>query len=152
MTFRTIFFLGIIIAALLIAYFNRINSVLICGKVFDVPDDCTVPSPTYLKCADYDLSWLHVDDNTHDYIARDLLVKREKERNYKKSEIQCFIMNQESKGFKLQAASSSEKNCIFIIHGKVNHQAVVITLSMPFEPRSTKELPVFVRKIIQLKD
>ncbi|MCK6616030.1 MAG: hypothetical protein L6Q51_00130 [Cyclobacteriaceae bacterium] len=152
MTFRTIFFLGVFIAFLLVAYFSRITSVIICGKKFDVPGDCSPQSPTYLKCAGYDLSWLHVDENTHDYIAQDLLLKRQQEKRYKKTEIQCRLLNTKSTGFKLTTRTSSEQSCIFIAHGRVNNQSVVVTLSMPYEPQSTKELPKLARQIIQLNE
>ncbi|QOI96396.1 MAG: hypothetical protein HRU69_02385 [Flammeovirgaceae bacterium] len=152
MTFRTILFLGVFIAFLLVAYFSRITSVTICGNRFNVPADCSAQSPTYLKCENYDLSWLHVDDNTHDYIVQDLLLKREKEKRYKKTEIRCLLLNTESKGFKLTATTSFEKSCILIVHGKVNDQSVIVNLSMPYEPKTTKELPKLIRQIIQLND
>jgi hypothetical protein len=152
MGFRSIFFIGIILAVILIAYFNRVTELNFCGKKLPVPTGCRAQSAKKVTCDDYRLEWWYVKASTLNAMAEQLIQQREREMNWKREEIACYLLNHKTTGYRLRTRHSAEAEYLLITSGIIDRQPVIVTLTLNKEPRSTTDLPRFVRQIIWLAD
>jgi hypothetical protein len=152
MGFRSILFIGIILAAILIAYFSRVTELNFCGKKFPVPSGCRAYSATQLTCDDYQMEWWYVKATTLNDVAEQLIQQLERKKHRVKAKTTCYLMNHKATGYRLRPRHSAGGEYTLVTYGIINRQPVIVNLTLNREPRSTSDLPRFVRQIIQFAD
>jgi len=129
-----------------------VDSVNFCSVKFKVPAGCEAKSEYELKCDNYAMVWLYMNDDMwkanlpEQFITQSLTQLNRP----KKTAIPIYLLNQKVKGYKITFKSDSTIKCELVAYGIINSQPVFVQLVLNAEPNSNKDIPDLPLQIIKL--
>lgn len=152
MTPRTLIFLGLFGAFMLMAIVSRVTKLSFCGNTYSIPNGCEAKSKHKVDCGEYKMSWSYVDCKMLNYMAEDAAQELELS-SYKstRENISCFLKDTEVNAFKITTFVNGEiEACQIIAYGIVNEYPVLVQLYVAGEIKTNESIPETMRQIIRL--
>jgi len=130
---------------------TKIDSVTFCFTKYKVPTVCTAESEYQVKCDNYSISWLYMNDQMLQVIPDQFVNQMAGQMKYfKKEPIICYMLDKEVKGYKISFKKDKGTGYQLWAYGVANGQPVLVQLALDNEPKINDDIPSFPRQIIRL--
>jgi len=123
------------------------------SQEFQIPQGCIAESRFEVRCDDYDMAWLEVNEMLMEAMPEQFISRASEEQNFKKKKIKCTLTGVPAKGW-LMTYTTSEGiiNTEVVANGKVRGESILFNLRVLKEVKSNNDLPELVGKILQIVD
>lgn len=149
---RTLLFLGLFGAFMLMAIVSRVTKLSFCGDDYSIPYGCEAKSKHKVDCGECKMSWSYVDGKMLNYMAEEAAQELERSNYKSKREyISCFLTDTEVNAFKITRFVNGEVDaCQIIAYGIVNEHPVLVQLYVAGEIKTNESIPETMRRMIRL--
>ncbi|QJX48784.1 hypothetical protein HMJ29_18435 [Hymenobacter taeanensis] len=128
-----------------------VNTINFCGTDFTAPTACAPDSKYSVRCEGYQLTWMYLDYKMlTDFPEQFVRQIEKKHKHTERQALECMIMGQPAKGFRVSYPTESGMTYELIAYGVAKGQPVMVELTMDMDPEKTTDLPEMPRQIIQL--
>jgi hypothetical protein len=128
-----------------------VNTINFCGTDFSAPTTCTPESKYQVRCQGYELTWMYLDYKMLTDFPEQFVKQIEKKHKHtERQPLECMIMGQPAKGFRLSYPTDSGMAYELVAYGISQGQPVMLDLTMETDPEKTADLPELPRQIIRL--
>jgi hypothetical protein len=128
-----------------------VNTVNFCGVDLTAPTTCTSESKYQVNCQGYQLTWMYLDYKMMQDFPEQFVRQIEKKHKHTERQLlECFIMDQPAKGYRLSYPTESGMAYELIAFGIAKGQPVMLQLTMETDPDKTAQLPELPRQILRL--
>ena len=130
---------------------TKIDSLTFCFRKYKVPTGCTAESEYQVKCDNYSISWLYMNDQMLQLMPDQFVNQMAGQmKKFKKEPIICYLLDKEVKGYKISFRRDKGIGYQLIAYGVANGQPVLVQLSVDDEPKTNDDIPSFPKQIIRL--
>lgn len=128
-----------------------VNTVNFCGIDLTAPNTCTAESKYQVNCQGYQLTWMYLDYKMmQDFPEQFVRQIEKKHKHTERQPLECFIMDQPAKGFRLSYPTETGMAYELIAYGVAKGQPVMLQLTLETDPDKTAQLPELPRQILRL--
>ncbi|TGE05987.1 hypothetical protein [Hymenobacter fodinae] len=115
------------------------------------PAGCTPDSKYQVRCEGYQMTWMYLDYKMlTDFPEQFVRQIEKKHKHTERQPLECLILGQAAKGFRLSYPSETGMTYELIAYGVAKGQPVMVELTMDMDPEKTTDLPALPRQIVQL--
>lgn len=130
---------------------SKVDSLTFCFNKYKVPTGCIAKSEYQIKCDNYSMVWLYLDEQMLQYMPDQFINQLEGQtKKFKKESITCYLLDKEVKGYKISFKNGKGTGHQLIAYGTANGQPVLVQLSLGVEPKTNDNIPEFPGQIIRL--
>ncbi len=130
---------------------TKIDSLTFCFIKYKVPTGCTAESEYQVKCDNYSIVWLYMNDQMLQVMPDQFVNQMAGQmKKFKKEPITCYLLDKEVKGYKISFKKDKGTGYQLIAYGVANGQPVLVQLALDNEPKTNDDIPNFPRQIIRL--
>lgn len=128
-----------------------VNTVNFCGMDISAPTTCTTETKYQVNCQGYQLTWMYLDYKMMQEFPEQFVRQIEKKHKHtERQPLECFILDQPAKGFRLSYPTESGMGYQLIAYGVAKGQPVMLQLTLETDPEKTADLPELPRQILRL--
>jgi hypothetical protein len=130
---------------------KKVDSLEFCHIKLKVPQGCAAKSKFQVKCDGYSMAWIYMTPEMLQSMPEQFVNKLPNQlKDVNTEKIQCYLFNNEVKGYKISFQISQGIRYQLIAYGVVNDQPVLAQLLLGNEPKTNEDIPAFPRQIIRL--
>ena len=130
---------------------TKIDSLTFCSIKYKVPTNCTAESEYEVKCDNYSILWLYMNDQMLQFMPDQIVNQMSgRMKKFKKEPITCYLLDKEVKGYKISFKKDKGIGYQLIAYGVINGQPVLVQLAIDNEPKTNDDIPIYPRQIIRL--
>lgn len=127
------------------------TKLILAGQEFKIPNGCIAESRFEVRCDDYNMGWLVVNDILMEDMPEQFVKRAAEEKNFKKEKIKCAVTGVDIKGWLMTYTNQDgETNTEVVANGKIRGEAIIFNLKVLREVKTNADLPGLVAEIFQI--
>lgn len=127
------------------------TKLILAGQEFRIPTGCVAESSFEVRCDDYDMAWLEVNEVLMDAMPEQFIKRASEEKDFKKTKVKCTLTGEAAKGW-LMTYTNAEgiATTEIVANGTVRGTPLLFNLKVLKVVKTNADLPELVGKIFQI--
>ncbi len=128
------------------------SKLIFADQQYRIPDGCRAESNFEVRCDDYEMGWLEVNDMLLSEMPKQFVDQSANEKGYQKKKVKCKLGGSKANAWYITYTTAEDQVFTEIVaFGKVKGTAMIFNLKVYKEVKTNEDLPELPAKILKLE-